>query len=114
MNIATNNTTQYVLKLTVNNHPGVMSHVCGLFSRRGYNLEGIMVRPIKEQHSKRSLIWLLLNDYQTDDGETGGSNQSDQIIRQTEKLIDVVSIQRQPVKDSIFAITEKFCTAADD
>ena len=35
-----------VLELTVNNHPGVMSHVCGLFSRRGYNVEGILCMPV--------------------------------------------------------------------
>jgi hypothetical protein len=32
-----------VLELDVNNHPGVMSHVVGLFSRRAYNVEGILV-----------------------------------------------------------------------
>jgi acetolactate synthase-1/3 small subunit len=26
-------TPQAVLELTVNNHPGVMSHICGLFAR---------------------------------------------------------------------------------
>ena len=35
-----------VLELTVNNHPGVMSHVCGLLSRRAYNVEGILCLPI--------------------------------------------------------------------
>ena len=45
---------QYVLKLTVNDHPGVMSHVCGLFARRCYNLEGVMVRSIRGECDKRS------------------------------------------------------------
>ena len=31
-----------VLRLMVRNHPGVMSHVCGLFSRRSFNLEAII------------------------------------------------------------------------
>ena len=31
-----------VLEIDVNNHPGVMSHVVGLFSRRAYNVEGII------------------------------------------------------------------------
>lgn len=30
-----------MLRLSVNNHPGVMSHICGLFAGRAYNLEGI-------------------------------------------------------------------------
>ena len=88
----------YVLKLTVNDHPGVMSHVCGLFARRCYNLEGVMVRSIKGQsdkpgkYEKRSLMWLLLNE----------DEKSEQIIRQTEKLLDVIQIERVAPEDSVF------------
>ena len=35
-----------IVKLTVNNHPGAMSHITGLFSRRGFNLEGILCAPV--------------------------------------------------------------------
>lgn len=41
------------LELAVRNHPGVMSHVCGLFARRAYNVEGILCMPLaggKEPH----------------------------------------------------------------
>ncbi|MCG3147073.1 MAG: hypothetical protein PCFJNLEI_00510 [Verrucomicrobiae bacterium] len=34
------------LELTVQNHPGVMSHVCGLFARRAFNVEGILCLPV--------------------------------------------------------------------
>lgn len=34
------------LELAVRNHPGVMSHVCGLFARRAYNVEGILCMPL--------------------------------------------------------------------
>lgn len=81
-----------VLELTVNNHPGVMSHVCGLFARRGYNLEGIIVLPIPSALNDQSRMWLLVNE----------ENKLDQVIRQTEKLIDVVTIHRHEVSDSIF------------
>lgn len=81
-----------VLELTVNNHPGVMSHVCGLFARRGYNLEGIIVLPIPTALNDQSRMWLLVNE----------ENKLDQVIRQTEKLIDVVTIHRHEVSDSIF------------
>ena len=86
---------QYVLKLTVNGHPGVMSHVCGLFARRCYNLEGVMVRSIRDESDKRSLMWLLLNE----DGH------SEQIIRQTEKLLDVITIERVSPEESVFRET---------
>ena len=49
-----------VLELTVRNHPGVMSHVCGLFSRRGYNVEGILCMPVGD--GARSRVWLLVNE----------------------------------------------------
>ncbi|HBR98156.1 MAG TPA: acetolactate synthase small subunit [Gammaproteobacteria bacterium] len=90
-----------VLKLTVNNHPGVMSHVCGLFSRRAYNLEGIMVMPIEGQAGNLSRMWLLLKD----------EERLDQIVRQTEKLIDVLVVERHTVNDSVFARAETFFAA---
>ena len=46
-----------VIELVVANHPGVMSHVTGLFTRRAYNLEGILCGPIG---GDRSRIWLLV------------------------------------------------------
>ena len=49
-----------ILELTVNNHPGVMSHVCGLFARRAYNVEGILCMPIDDGASSRIMILEVL------------------------------------------------------
>lgn len=87
-----------VLELIVNNHPGVMSHVCGLFARRGYNLEGILVMPIHNQHDEQSRIWLLVNE----------EEKLEQMVRQTEKLVDVLSIERKAVNDSVFTHMEDY------
>lgn len=51
-----------ILELTVRNHPGVMTHVCGPVCRRAFNVEGILCLPI--QNSNHSRIWLLVNDDQ--------------------------------------------------
>ena len=67
-----------ILELTVRNHPGVMTHVCGLFARRAFNVEGILCLPI--QDSDKSHIWLLVNDDQ----------RLEQMISQIDKLEDVV------------------------
>ena len=93
-----NPTTISLLKLTVNNHPGVLAHVCGLFARRAYNLEGVMVRPIVGGADDRSRMWLLVNE----------EERLQQLIRQTEKLIDVISVEQHELKGSIFEQTEAF------
>lgn len=90
-----------VLALTVNNHPGVMSHVCGLFARRAYNLEGIMVMPIDGENGKLSRMWLLLHE----------EDKLDQVMRQTEKLIDVLAVERHGVADSVFQQMDGFFKA---
>ena len=92
---------QSVLRLTVNNHPGVMSHVCGLFSRRSYNLDGIMVRPIQGTDGAQSRVWLLLNEV----------DKLEQVMRHTEKLVDVLQVERHAFEDSVFASTNGFFTA---
>ena len=48
------------LHLSVNNHPGVLSHVCGLFAGRAYNLEGVLVTP--EANGDTCRMWLVVKD----------------------------------------------------
>ena len=80
-----------ILQLTVRNHPGVMTHVCGLFARRAFNVEGILWLPI--QDSNQSRIWLLVND----DQRLG------QMISQIEKLEDVEKVVRNQSDPSMFS-----------
>jgi acetolactate synthase I/III small subunit len=80
-----------VIELLVNNHPGVMSHITGLFSRRGYNLEGILCGSIGE--GKTSIMYLLVRK----------NNTFQQVISQLEKLYDVIEISERPEYDiSVF------------
>ena len=71
-----------VLELEVANHPGVMSHICGLFARRAFNVEGILCLPLAV--TDRSRIWLVVFDDQ----------RLEQMVRQIEKLEDVRSVRR--------------------
>lgn len=80
-----------ILQLTVRNHPGVITHVCGLFARRAFNVEGILCLPI--QDSNQSRIWLLVND----DQRLG------QMISQIEKLEDVEKVVRNQSDPSMFS-----------
>ncbi|MBQ0330011.1 acetolactate synthase small subunit [Providencia rettgeri] len=69
------------LELIVRNHPGVMSHICGLFARRAFNVDGILCMPIKNKDESR--IWLLV---QKDECLS-------QMINQVEKLEDVREVR---------------------
>ena len=79
-----------VLELTVNNHPGVMSHICGLFSRRAYNLEGIVCVPIGSGETSR--MWLRVNEEQ----------KLEQVIKQVQKLPDVRSVVKHDGGHAVF------------
>lgn len=82
---------QAVLELTVNNHPGVMSHVCGLFSRRAFNVDGILCLPVGDGATSR--IWLRVPE-----GERLA-----QVERQLHKLHDVHEIRRHPPDHAVFS-----------
>ena len=85
-----------ILELTVRNHPGVMTHVCGLFARRAFNVEGILCLPI--HGSDHSRIWLLVNDDQ----------RLEQMMSQIDKLEDVVKVARNQSDPSMFNIITVF------
>lgn len=90
-----------VLTLRVRNHPGVMSHVCGLFARRAYNLEAILCMP--EQGGATSLIWLLV----------GAQQDLDQVLKQLGKLEDVFEVRQEGVSPEHFsALKEVFAVRA--
>ncbi|MCD8015121.1 MAG: acetolactate synthase small subunit [Lachnospiraceae bacterium] len=71
-----------VLSLLVDNTSGVLSHVAGLFSRRGYNIDSLTVGETMDPRYSRMTI-VASGDEQT----------LDQITKQLAKLIDVVDIK---------------------
>jgi acetolactate synthase-1/3 small subunit len=75
------NTT--ILRLQVNNHPGVMSQICGLFARRAFNMEGIFCNATGQGDT--SCIWLKVDE----------TERLDQVIKQLAKLEDVISIEER-------------------
>ena len=85
-----------VLELDVNNHAGVMSHVVGLFSRRAYNVEGILCMPVGD--GSKSRIWLLVKE----------DERLEQMIRQVEKLEDVLAVRRHGAEHEVFERLEEF------
>jgi len=90
---------QVVLELTVNNHPGVMSHICGLFARRTFNVEGILCMPIGT--GAHSRIWLRVN----------ADQRLEQMIKQVLKLEDVIGVRRHSADHEVFVRLEEFFQA---
>jgi acetolactate synthase I/III small subunit len=79
-----------VLRLLVRNHPGVMSHICGLFARRGFNVEGILCVPLGG--GTQSAVLLLVRD----------DERLEQLVRQLSKLEDVLEIRRDAQAQAVF------------
>jgi acetolactate synthase-1/3 small subunit len=86
-----------VLALLVNNHPGVMSHISGLFARRAFNVEGILCLPVGD--GSRSRIWLRVKEDQ----------RLDQVVKQLRKLEDVLEVQDDGSHQAIFQRLEALC-----
>ena len=91
-----NGLPQTVLELDVNNHAGVMSHIVGLFSRRAYNVEGILCMPFGD--GSKSRIWLLVKE----------DARLEQMVRQVEKLEDVLAVRRHGAEHEVFERLEEF------
>jgi len=79
-----------VLELIVNNHPGVMSHICGLFARRAFNVEGILCFPDECGTTSRILLSVAVDEH------------LDQILKQLGKLEDVHEMEILPISREMF------------
>ena len=72
---------RHIISLLMENESGALSRVSGLFSARGYNIESLSVAPTEDPTLSRMTI------------VTSGSDEIiEQIIKQLNKLIDVVKV----------------------
>lgn len=72
---------RHILSVLVENEPGVLSRVAGLFSGRGFNIESLNVAPTLEEGVSHMTI------------VTRGDDQIiEQIIKQLRKLITVIKV----------------------
>jgi len=74
-----NKSTTHTLSVYVANKPGVLARIAQLFSRRGFNIESLVVSPGIDGKFSRMTISC-----------TGEAEGLDQIIKQLLKLIDVL------------------------
>jgi acetolactate synthase-1/3 small subunit len=72
---------RHIISLLMENESGALSRVSGLFSARGYNIESLTVAPTEDATLSRMTI------------VTSGTDEIiEQIIKQLNKLIDVIKV----------------------
>jgi acetolactate synthase-1/3 small subunit len=75
------NRMRHVLSALVQNQPGVLAHVSGMFASRGFNIESLAVGETEDAHLSR--ITVVVN---------GDDRLLEQIRKQLEKIVTVVKV----------------------
>ena len=81
----------HVLSILVDNNPGVLTRVCSLFNRRGFNIESVTAGHTEDERLTRITLITKVEDI---DGV-------DQIIKQIRKLEDVHKVEQLDNENSI-------------
>ncbi len=79
-----------IISILVRNHPGVLSHVAGMFTRRAYNIESIAAGETENPDVTRITIVV-----------SGDEIILEQVTKQLRKLIDVIKVQDLKYAESI-------------
>ena len=83
-------TKHHILSVLVQNRPGVLARVAGLFARRGYNIFSLAVAPAEDEGFSRITIVVDLE-----------STSLEQVVKQLFKLIEVVKISELDPRRSV-------------
>jgi acetolactate synthase-1/3 small subunit len=72
---------KHTLSVLVENKPGVLARIAGLFSRRGYNIDSLAVGPTEHPEISRMTVVVDLED-----------SPLEQVTKQLNKLIEVLKV----------------------
>jgi len=81
---------KHILSILVENKPGVLARVAGLFSRRGFNIDTLAVGPTDDESISR--ITLTLD---------GAVHPIDQVTKQLHKLVNVLKIRDMEPEETV-------------
>jgi acetolactate synthase-1/3 small subunit len=81
---------KHTVAVLVENKPGVLTRVAGLFSRRGFNIESLAVGVTENADTSRMTIVV-----------SGDDHVLEQVMKQLNKLIDVIRVSDIPPGDSV-------------
>ena len=73
--------SRHTLSVLVENKPGVLARVAGLFSRRGFNIESLAVGPTEHSEISRMTIVVSVDELPLE-----------QVTKQLNKLVNVIKI----------------------
>jgi acetolactate synthase I/III small subunit len=73
---------KHLLSLLVENKPGVLARIAGLFSRRGFNIDTLAVGPTEDPEVSRITMTV-----------DGALHPIDQVTKQLHKLVNVIKIR---------------------
>jgi len=93
---------KHILSILVENKPGVLTRVAGLFARRGFNIDTLVVGPTDDPALSR--ITLTLD---------GAMHPIDQVTKQLHKLVNVLKIRDLEPEETIARELAVFKISAD-
>lgn len=93
---------KHVLSILVENKPGVLTRIAGLFARRGFNIDTLTVGPTDDDHISRVTLTV-----------DGAVHPMDQVTKQLHKLINVLKIRDLEPSDTVAREMALFKVAAD-
>ena len=93
---------KHILSILVENKPGVLTRITGLFARRGFNIDTLTVGPTDDEHLSR--ITLTVD---------GALHPIDQVTKQLHKLINVLKIRDLEPEDTVARELALFKLSAD-
>jgi acetolactate synthase-1/3 small subunit len=93
---------KHIISLLVENKPGVLARIAGLFSRRGFNIDTLAVGPTDDPTMSR--ITLTLD---------GALHPIDQVTKQLHKLVNVIKIRDLEPDETVARELALFKVSAD-
>src|SRR3954469_23723516 len=94
---------KHVLSILVENKPGVLTRIAGLFARRGFNIDTLTVGPTDDDHVSRVTLTV-----------DGALHPIDQVTKQLHKLINVLKIRDLEPADTVSRELALFKVAVND
>src|SRR5215217_6822687 len=93
---------KHILSILVENKPGVLTRIAGLFARRGFNIDTLAVGPTDDPTLSR--ITLTLD---------GAMHPIDQVTKQLHKLVNVIKIRDLEPSETVARELALFKVSAD-